>query len=351
VNKTEMKFARNNGPGNFFLPDLCNVHALLFLVIGTETGALIFAIIYSGLKQFSWDYFALTSFFMLWIVLASAFFLCLIRRLNLNLSLKGQGILAYLVVILNTTVLAIVTDLVFRQQDLQQWDAWFIIETVLISTVLTGLILRYFYLQHLWQLQQQAELVSRVDALQARIRPHFLFNSMNSIVGLIHEDSEAAEEAVIDLAELFRATLKDASHLVPVQQELALCKRYLRIEKLRLGERLVIEWQINNLSQEAMVPQLSIQPLVENAIYHGIQPTAAGGTLVLDVREQESFLYVMISNPLPSPGYEKTHQGNRMAMVNIKSRLQAFFGERAVLKSSQVNDRYITTLRIPLQKK
>jgi two-component system sensor histidine kinase AlgZ len=253
-------------------------------------------------------------------------------------------------VITNTTIFAITSDLIFRQQQHNQWDLWFIFETILISIVLTGIILRYFYLQHLWQLQQRAELTSRVDALQARIRPHFLFNSLNSIAGLIHEDSDAAEDTVLDLAELFRATLKDSSQLVPLQQELDLCERYLRIEKLRLGERMEIIWKLGKLSQAAMVPPLSIQPLVENAIYHGIQPSAEGGQLIINASERDSCLYVMISNPLPAPDYQRTHQGNQMAMVNIKSRLQAFFGENAVLKSSQLNGRYTATLRVPLQK-
>lgn len=358
VNETGIQRPANHTT-DFFLPDLCNVHAVLLLVIGTETGALIFAIINSGLKQFNWDYFALTSFFMLWIVLVSACLLCLLRHLQLRqwqipgrplrLNLIQQGMVAYGIVIATITCFAIASDILFRQPITGQWDLWFIVETVLIGTVITGLILRYFYLQHLWHRQQRAELMSRVDALQSRIRPHFLFNSLNSIIGLIHEDVEAAEESILDLAELFRATLKDSSHLVQVQQELEMCKRYLRIEKLRLGERLTIDWQLKNLSDAAMVPPLSIQPLVENAIYHGIQPNAKGGTLTINVHEQDAFLYVMISNPLLMQESNGRHQGNRMAMVNIRSRLAAFFGEKAVLKSSQLDGCYITTLRVPLQ--
>ena len=351
ANVTDSNTLNNSPEESLFLPDLCNVHALLFLVIGTETGAIIFAVINSGLQRFNWDYFALTSFFMLWVVLASAFLLCLIRRFQVRTSPKKQAILAYCVVIANTTLFAIASDLVFRQQQPDHWDIWFIIETVLISIVLTGIILRYFYLQYLWQRQQKAELTSRVDALQARIRPHFLFNSLNSIAGLIHEDSDAAEDAVLDLAELFRATLKDASQLVPIRQELELCKRYLRIEKLRLGGRMQIDWRLGELSQAAMVPPLSIQPLVENAIYHGIQPSAEGGKLTINANEQDTYLYVMISNPLPAPDCERNHQGNQMAMVNIRSRLLAFFSDDAVLKSSQLNGLYTATLRIPLQNK
>ena len=351
INETNPAQPGNDSASQFFLPDLCSVQALLFLIIGTETGALIFTVIHSGLQRFNWDYFALCSFFMLWIVLVSTVLLCQIRRMKLTLSLPRQGRLAYFIVILVTVLFAFLTDFIFRQPNTAQRDYWFIIETVLISTVLTGIILRYFYLHHLWHLQQRSELESRVMALQARIRPHFLFNSMNSIAGLIHEDSEAAEEAVLDLAELFRATLKDPSRLVPVNDELALCKRYLSIEKLRLGKRLSIDWQLSNLTSTAKVPPLSIQPLVENAICHGIQPIPQGGRLLIDAHEQDDWLYVMVSNPIPPVSKENLHQGNRIAMQNIKSRLQAVFGDKAILKSSQLNNIYTATLRIPLQRK
>ncbi len=335
---------------DFFLPNLCSVHAVFFLVIGTETGALIFTLIHSGLNRFDWNYFALISLFMLWIVLASAVILCQLRRSRFAGSIRRQALIVYAVVLSNTALIAILADLLVRQPGAPEFDTWFLIDSMLISAVLTGAILRYFYLHHLWHAQQRAELESRVEALQARIRPHFLFNSMNSIAGLIHEDSDAAEEAVLDLAELFRATLKETSQLVPIGEELGLCERYLRIEKLRLGARLTTEFKTASIGRQVLVPPLSIQPLVENAVYHGIQPNPKGGVITVETFTRDDCLYVMVSNPLASRPTAPKHQGNRLAIGNIQSRLKAFFGDRAVLKSSRHNNLYTATLRIPLPK-
>src|SRR5690606_35575629 len=134
----------------------------------------------------------------------------------------------------------------------------------------------------------------RLQALQARIRPHFLFNSMNTIASLIATDPETAEEAVLDLAEVFRATLNQWDPLVPLEQELDLCQRYLHIEQLRLGARLRVEWRIEPRARQALVPPISLQPLVENAIYHGIQPLSPGGTVQIESYIRNSLLYVLI---------------------------------------------------------
>ncbi|WP_020409969.1 sensor histidine kinase [Hahella ganghwensis] len=331
----------------FFLPNLCTVQALLFLVLGTEICALLFTLINYGLLNFNWDYFALTSLFMLWVVHTSAIILCQLRKWGRQWSVSQQALVTYGVVIATTTLFAVLAGY-FRTAGKVGWDYWFVLQAILIAAILTGALLRYFYLQHLWHQQQRSELESRVQALQARIRPHFLFNSMNSIAGLIPEDAEAAEEAVLDLAELFRAALRESSSLVPINDELGLCERYLRIEKLRLGPRLHLEWHIKPLTKAAQVPPLTLQPLIENAIYHGIQPNPSGGTIKITAYEQGTWLYVLISNPIaPHPGSQK-HQGNRIAMRNIRSRLQAFFGDQAVLKTSQLDNQFTATLRIPL---
>ncbi len=337
---------KSDSPSSFFLPNLCTVQALLFLVLGTETCALLFTLISYGLQYFNWDYFALTSLFMLWVVLTSAVILCQLRKWGHQWSISQQALITYGIVIATTTIFAVLAGS-FRSVGEDGWDYWFVMQAILIAVILTGVLLRYFYLQHLWHQQQRSELESRVQALQARIRPHFLFNSMNSIAGLIPEDAELAEEAVLDLAELFRAALRESSSLVPVNDELEMCKRYLRIEKLRLGPRLKVEWQIKPLSKAAQIPPLTLQPLIENAIYHGIQPNPAGGSITIVAHEQGQWLYVLISNPIAEASEHK-HQGNRIAMGNIRSRLQAFFGDQAVLKTSQLDNQFTATLRVPL---
>eukprot|EP01031_Cornospumella_fuschlensis_P016430 gene16430-20080_t len=142
---------------------------------------------------------------------------------------------------------------------------------------MSALLLRYFFLQSQWRRQQQAELRARIESLQARIRPHFLFNSLNSIASLVVIDPYKAEQAVLDLSDLFRASLAKPGTLVSWAEELELSKRYLSIEQYRLGERLQLDWQVDDVPDDLPIPQLTLQPLLENALIYGIQPRIEGG--------------------------------------------------------------------------
>ncbi len=168
---------------------------------------------------------------------------------------------------------------------------------------------------------------------------------MNTIASLIASDPQRAEDAVLDLSELFRASLRTSEQLIPLQRELELCQRYLDIEALRLGDRLQLQWHIADGLQNQAIPPLTLQPLVENAIYHGIQPRAQGGIVRVEAQASGDFVYLLVQNPKPEPG----HDGNRMALDNIQARIQALFGDRAVLKHSHQGDIYTVTLRLPAQ--
>jgi two-component system sensor histidine kinase AlgZ len=221
----------------------------------------------------------------------------------------------------------------------------FITKSLLISSMLASILLRYFFLQQQWREQRQAELRSRIQALQARIRPHFLFNSMNSIASLIAIDPQKAEDAVIDLSTLFRATLNNQTALIPVEEEIELCRRYLNIEALRLGDRLQVDWRLNTGKKKVLIPPLTLQPLFENAIYHGIQPLTEGGTIRVEAEIKQAYLYILISNPYDDS--KQKHHGNSIALDNIASRLQAIYGGGAILKTSHLENTFTVTLRIP----
>ena len=169
---------------------------------------------------------------------------------------------------------------------------------------------------------------------------------MNSIASLIASQPEAAERAVEDLSELFRASLQESSRPSPVADELRLCELYLGIEQLRLGERLVVEWHVDaELRSEAM-PGLILQPLVENAVYHGIAQLPEGGTVVINVSGAEGFLHAKIENPVP---HHATHsQGHNMALGNIEQRLQALFGLDASMDVSRQEGHYCIELSYPM---
>jgi two-component system sensor histidine kinase AlgZ len=184
--------------------------------------------------------------------------------------------------------------------------------------------------------------------LQARIRPHFLFNSMNTIAALTRSDPKRAEEAVEDLADLFRATLRDSHTPLRLKEELELTRIYQRIEALRLGSRLDVRWDVGSLPMRAFVPGLTVQPLLENAIYHGIEPLERGGTVTVSGRVVDGEVELVVSNPVAEAGASgEPRTGNRLALDNIRQRLDLAYGGRGSLEVEQAPGLYRVTLRFP----
>jgi two-component system sensor histidine kinase AlgZ len=230
-------------------------------------------------------------------------------------------------------------------------DIWQLMTSMLIAAILAGITLRYLYLQQQLRNQQQVELQARIQALQSRIRPHFLFNSMNSIASLIASAPETAERVVEDLSELFRASLAEPA-MIPIARELTLCRHYLDIEKLRLGERLDIDWQVEALHQRIEIPSLLLQPLLENAVFHGIEPLPKGGRITIQVSLKAQQVAIKISNPVPfAMQHQKNTSGsrnNRMARDNIRHRLLAHYGNRARFSTVIDNDTFTTIITYPI---
>jgi two-component system sensor histidine kinase AlgZ len=186
---------------------------------------------------------------------------------------------------------------------------------------------------------------ARIQALQARIRPHFLFNSINAVLSLIRSEPQRAERALEDLADLFRVLMADNRALNPLAKEIDIARQYLAIEQLRLGDRLRVAWRTQGLPADALVPALLLQPLVENAVYHGIEPAEAGGEIGVEVRVDGEELLIRLTNPFsPARG---NHAGNRMALANIRERLQLHFDAEASMQARAAGDRYELTIRLP----
>jgi two-component system sensor histidine kinase AlgZ len=177
---------------------------------------------------------------------------------------------------------------------------------------------------------------ARLAALTTRIRPHFLFNSLNAVLGLIRSEPRRAEAVLENLAELLRALLRDNRELVPLSDEIALCRQYLEIEKLRLGERLQVQWELAEMPADPRLPPLMLQPLLENAIYHGIEPHPAPGPVVIRSWHEGKRLHLELSNPLPPKGAAAIHRGNRLALANIRERLALAYDLEATLESGPV---------------
>ncbi len=186
---------------------------------------------------------------------------------------------------------------------------------------------------------------ARIQALQARIRPHFLYNSINAVLSLIRSEPRRAERVLEDMADLFRVLMADNRTLVPVGGEVELARQYLAIESLRLGERLRVAWKTAEMRPDALVPPLMLQPLVENAVYHGIEPTPEGGEIAIEVRVAGGQLVLELSNPYA--GEARHASGNRMAIANIRERLQLHFDVEASMESRVRDGRYRVTIRMP----
>jgi two-component system sensor histidine kinase AlgZ len=207
----------------------------------------------------------------------------------------------------------------------------------------TGAILAYFDLRA--RAQSPAIAQARIQALQARIRPHFLYNSINAVLSLIRSDPKRAERALEDLADLFRVLMSDSSALTPLSKEIDIARQYLAIEELRLGERLRVAWRIDRMPADALVPAMLLQPLVENAVYHGIEPREEGGEIAIEVTGPGDQVLIRLTNPFRAGA--DNHVGNRMAIANIRERLQLHFDAEASLQSRAEGGTYEVILRLP----
>jgi len=234
----------------------------------------------------------------------------------------------------------------------ERWPDWhttMVIRVAVISAIISALALRYAFVYHRAQVKSEIQQQDRLQALQSRIRPHFLFNSMNSVASLIRSDPEQAERALQDLADVFRVLLADARKMVPITAESELARQYLDIEKLRLGDRLQIKWSASNVPRNALIPSLTLQPLIENAVYHGVEPSFAGGIIDIRMWAESDQLTIMITNPIPEITNQAQHRkGNRIAMNNVRERLNRHFHGKAALQNYEKLGSYYVMIKMPV---
>ncbi len=214
---------------------------------------------------------------------------------------------------------------------------------VFFSSLLSGFTLYYFHLQQRAYAPAIAE--ARLQVLQARIQPHFLFNCINAVLSLMRSQPKQAESALEDMADLFRVLMADNRDLVTLAEEIALCRQYLALEKLRLGDRLTMQWQIDSMPDQALIPPLVLQPLLENAVHHGIEPMAEGGTIKLKIHSNKNEVHILIANPCQAG--QSRHLGNNMALKNTQERLALHFDLEASLQSRQANGLYQVHIILP----
>lgn len=337
---------------NLFLPDFCGIRMVFLIVIIAELAAFVIALapLETPLTE-RWMRLGLISLFVQWCALSSCAALCLLRHRLSRLPIWQASLYSYLLILLIITLVSEGAYWLIHYPGGKEavWHSKFLARNLLIGLIITGPLLRYFYVQQQWRRQVRAESDARLQALQSRIRPHFLFNSMNTIVSLIRQKPEQAEQVVENLADLFRASISDARQRVTLAEELELCRRYLQIETLRLGERLSVDWQTGNLPDDARLPALLIQPLLENAIYHGIEPRTEGGTIEIVGTLMDQQLQFTIRNPLPENPARAFRPGNQLAHQNIRDRLAAAFDGPTQLILEEEDHHYIVQLNFPYE--
>ena len=331
---------------DYFLPNLCRGEGLLAIIVIAQLLALLLVLAQSGLAGFDWLALGNVSMMAMWISLASALVLCKCNQFLVGVRYVYSALISYAVVLAIAFAVGLAAEWFRVAYSFDQAFRMALpLETVLITAIPAGILLRYLFIQQQLRVQQRAELESRIEALQSRIRPHFLFNSMNMIASLIGSDAEKAERVVENLADLFRRALTDSHTLIPLREELALCRSYISIEQMRLGDRLEVKWEVGDYGGGAQIPCLSLQPILENAVYHGIQLMAEGGLIEIKVRRIKERIKITVKNPL-NPRI-RHNKGSKMSMDNVKRRLEAHFGPTATVASSVSDGHYITTLDYP----
>jgi two-component system, LytTR family, sensor histidine kinase AlgZ len=349
-------------PREPWLPDLCRLPRLAVMLGMAELVVVVLALAPGGAR---WDLerFVTASGFSLWLALTASVLLCVSRHrlsrlpmpLGTALALLGGGAIAAM-----GASMAHVIDsslgygLVPRNVSMVR----FVWGSAAVTTLIVAVVLRYLYINDGWQAQVQASARAEADALQARIKPHFLFNSMNTIAGLVRSDPAVAERAVLDLSDLFRAALGAGEADSTLREEIELSERYLAIEQLRLGDRLKVAWRkAEPLPWRLLMPRLVLQPLLENAVLHGISRLPGGGEIEIELAQIGDELAICLRNPAPPPregdilptlGNDKASSGNRHAQFSIGQRLRYAYGPRARMTAAWREGYYQVDLRLPV---
>ncbi len=338
---------------SFFLPNLCDVRMVFSVVVIGELLAFLLALAPYTTASDRWNQLSMISLFVQWVGLTSAGLLCVLRPTLARLPETTAATLSYALLIIVTGVLSEAAYRVANSMSLglevtPAWHVELVGRNMILSSIISAVVLRYFYVQHRWKQQTKAEAQARIEALQARIRPHFLFNSMNTIAALTRSDPAVAEEAVENLADLFRQSFSDNVREARFADEMELSRRYLRIEALRLGDRLKVEWDIDSVPADTLIPPLTLQPLLENAIYHGIEPSITGGSIRVRATIDGSRVKIEMDNPIPTT-LHAARAGNRMALENIRLRIEALYPEQGRVTTRVVDNKFHVEIVLPLQ--
>lgn len=334
-----------------WLPEFCSASVLFSLLVASALTLLVVQLAPGDASGWSLRRVPLGLLFVFAFSFIVVALLCLLRPRLALLPTSTAVIATYLVVLAGASVGSALSYWLDHALNLGATIAPgklvpFVAGNVLVAAIVWGVALRHFYVRGQWQKQVRAHALAEFDALQARIRPHFLFNSMNTIASLVRDRPDDAERAIEDLSELFRVALR-AGGTTTVGDELELVRRYVDIEKLRLGERLAFHEELSELPLSLSVPVLLLQPLVENAILHGVQNLEAGGRIEISARRGQDHVTITVCNPVAPRGF-RLHRGSGTALHNIRQRLRHHFGDAARLEVETDAETHRVRLTLPI---
>ena len=334
-------------PAISLMPDCCNA-GVIGRVLGLTNLAVFVASMIAPSRSRGWSAFVESSALVDLLCMAALVTLCALRPYVTKLGAALQRLICVVV----PTALTALALLGLLRLD------WFALgfpnvsmfNGVLVTAVFAAVLQEYLQLRA--RAFSPALSEARLQALQARIRPHFLFNSLNAVLSLIRSEPRRAENALEDLADLFRVLMRDSRDLTSLEDEIRLCKQYLSIETIRLGERLRIEWDTSGIHAEALanaqIPSLLLQPLLENAVYYGVEQSSGTGLIRIVLRRSRDTIHIAITNPYH--GDTSVSLGNHMALDNIRSRLKLLYDVEAEFSTAIVKDHFEVRMLIPYTK-
>lgn len=333
-----------------WLPDLCRLRRLLTMLGLAQLTVLIVLLVPNPAALWDLSAFVSASGYALWLALSVSVLVCACRKPLSRFPVRVGAVLAVALAMAVALVASAIVHGLFASVGAAELPGFgrFVGGSAAVVGLLTGIALRYFYVIDRWQGQVAAHARAEADALQARIRPHFLFNSMNMIATLLRRDPVVAERAVLDLSDLFRAALGAGEGTSTLSEEVSLAERYLSIEQLRLGDRLRVDWhRQGDLPWQLPMPRLVLQPVLENAVLHGISRLPEGGTIDVHLTMEAGVLEIEVANPSLPPD-DAPAQGAGHAQRSIAQRLGFAFGPRARMRYGWNDGRYACTIQVPV---
>ena len=337
-----MSIIKQNTSYPVTLPDFCNLGVMLRILILANVMGLAAALVRASTLSEVLGEVQQVSLIMQPALLLCLISLCLLKKPLQRLSYPmGIGLVLAVALASVSLVYYLVLNRIFFVTGIGQLNRYW-----LLTLLMCGVLLSYFNMRS--RILSPAIGEARLQALQARIRPHFLFNSINAVMSLVRTEPQRAERALQDMADLFRVLMRENRELVRLEDEVNLCWQYLELETLRLGERLKIAWHIDKMPKDAMVPPLILQPILENAVYHGIEPGSGTGEISVNIFHSRDQVLLVIRNPYLQEGSH--HAGNKMAMQNIRERLSLHFDAEARLKCEVQGGFYMVQITLPYVK-